>query len=269
MKNSIKYFYNIDVFDINYLNNKYYFDNYILIEVNKPLDLELYSYIIQNNYPIYMIINNVNNEYISIIDNKKYILLNKNNLNNKIDIFNNLIINSSKEIRWDILWEYKVDYFEKNIVNINDKELLQVYPYYIGLSENAIRLFKEKEYDGNKSITHKRIESNDDLYIPSNIIIDYRVRDASEYIKYNFFNDTLDINRVFNKINSINYNNGDYYLLFTRLLFPTYFFDLLESNKKITIYSSKINQYELLLNKIYNYLNSYTKIPYIEWLIKR
>ena len=272
MKNAIKYYYNIDINDLIFKNDNYYFDNYILKMVNVPIDIELYNYLINNNINVYRIINNKNNEYITIIDNKKYILLYKNinkiNLNLKT-VINNNRIEVDKEIRWDILWKNKIDYFEQNIVNIKDKELLSVYPYYIGLSENALRLFNEKEFDGTKSLSHKRIECVDDLFIPSNIIIDYRVRDIAEFIKYSFFADSINIDELFYLLDNSNLNYGDYYLLFVRLLFPSYFFDCIEHNKKITIYSSKINQYELFLNKIYSYITKYIKIPSIEWLIKR
>ena len=66
--------------------------------------------------------------------------------------------------------------------------------YYIGLGENAITYMKELNDNINSSslsITHRRIGVNStmfDLYNPLNLIIDYKVRDVSEYLKDAFFN---------------------------------------------------------------------------------
>ena len=87
--------------------------------------------------------------------------------------------------------------------------LYNIIDYYIGLGENAIQYFKSivPTYNGNIEIgvCHKRINYNStlfDLYNPLNLVIDYKVRDLSEYIKSVFFNTnniSLVINKLFNK----------------------------------------------------------------------
>ena len=78
MKNAIKYYYGLDVENIKYFNNNYYFDKYILENIYSDIDINLYNKMIQNNIPVYRIINNIFNTYITNIDDKMYILLYKN-----------------------------------------------------------------------------------------------------------------------------------------------------------------------------------------------
>ena len=148
-----------------------------------------------------------------------------------------------------------------------DKEFLETFPYYIGLSELAIRLCKENKDDYTYSISHERINSKD-FYSPDNILIDYKVRDVAEYIKISFFEDKLDFDEIINYINTTVLKKGDYILLFARLLFPTYIYDCIENNYDTKKYISRINQYEQFLNKIYSLITTRTYIPKIYWLIK-
>lgn len=272
MRNAIKYYYNIDVDELRYQENEYLFGNFILKKVNKNIDLSLYNFFLRNNLYIHKIIYNTSNNIITKIDNKDYILLEKSN-DVRIDmnqISQFLIdINPEKKRDWSRLWEMKVDYYEKNIITIVNKEILEVFPYYIGLSELAIRIYKENNAETTYSICHNRLNNPNDFYSPDNIITDYKVRDIAEYIKISFFNETLDFKELIFNIEHMLFKEGDYALLYARLLFPTYFFDCIESDQNVKFYSSKINQYELLLNRMYYYLSTKGPVPKIDWLIKK
>lgn len=271
MRNAIKYYYNLDVDELKYNDHEYLFDNYILKEVDKNVDLSLYNFFISNNLYIHKIIYNIFNNIITKIDNKGYILLEKSN-DIRIDmnhISRFLIdINPEKKRDWAKLWEMKVDYYEKNIITTVNKDILEVFPYYIGLSELAIRVYKENSAETTYSICHNRLNNSNDFYSPDNIITDYKVRDIAEYIKISFFNETLDFNEFISGIERMNLKEGDYVLLYARLLFPTYFFDCVETEQNIEFFSSKINQYELLLTQMYYYLSPKAPVPKIDWLIK-
>lgn len=270
MRNAIKYYYNIDVDELDYDNREYLFDNYILKEINRDVDMELYNFFISNNIYINKIVSNKDNEIITMIDGKRYMLLQNDS---KVDLNLNTInsfdmeLNVEKKKSWWQLWEKKVDYYERTFVKNIDKEFLETFPYYIGLSELAIRLCKENKEDSTYSICHDRINSRD-FYSPDNIIIDYKVRDIAEYIKLSFFEDKLNLEEVYDFFNNTILKRGDYVLLFARLLFPTYIYDCIENNTDTKKYISKINQYENLLNEIYYYISSRTYIPKIYWLIK-
>ena len=75
----------------------------------------------------------------------------------------------------------------------------------------------------------------------------------------------IDISFIFN----LGLTNDDYLTFYSRLLFPTYFFDCVEIGDNLNKYVSKINIYEDYLNYVYNELIRVVKIPYIDWLIKK
>lgn len=275
MRTAIKFYYNIDVEKINFENQIYYFENYILKEVNSNINYELYNFFTINNIYIYKIILNKDNNYITHINNKNYILLfkDKNYDNNNIDIqlINRYSINLQvdNEIKWDVLWSNKIDYYENNILKTNNKNILEVFPYYLALSETALRLFNESNYKYTVSTCHKRIDNISNLYSIDNFIIDYKARDYSEYIKYKFFIENTEIEDILKDFDNIILNPEDMYLLFIRLLFPTYFYDCIENNNNLEKYISKINLYELLLYKIYYKISLLIVMPKIDWLIKK
>lgn len=271
MRNTIKYYYNLDVDEIKFEDGVYIFGNYIFKEINNNINFELYNFCINNNMYIYKVIYNINNNYITRFDNKDYILLNieKNKKVGINDIFNFIEITPINIRNWSDLWEVKIDYYEKNIINSKKKEIFDVFPYYIGLGENAIRIYKNNNLDVSYSLGHIRLKSDYDFYSPDNIIVDYKVRDIAEYIKNNFFLNTLDINLLISYLDKTKFMMGDYIVLYARLLFPTYFFDCIENNENIIFYTSKINQYEKFLNQMYYVLNKNRTIPKIDWLIKK
>lgn len=268
MRNIIQYFYNIDINNIKEFDSYYIIDDYILKEVKNNVDIDLYKFLLNNNIYVDRLIPNIKNEYITLINNKRYILSTYNKDIIKIYDINYYDFNiyDKNNIDWAKLWENKVDYYEQNIININDKEVLSVYPYYIGLSETAIRIYKETGDNKTKSISHKRLNNDLEFYNITNLKIDYKVRDIAEYIKKEFFNDNkIDISFIFN----LGLTNDDYLTFYSRLLFPTYFFDCVEIGDNLNKYVSKINIYEDYLNYVYNELIRVVKIPYIDWLIKK
>ncbi len=272
MRNAIKYYYGIDVDSLIYKNQSYFFNSYMLKELQRDIDISLYNFFISNHIYIHNIIPNNQGSYVTIIDGKRYALFNmKHNVKISIEEINNFFVNLIVEEKkdWGKLWENKVDYYEKKIIEIKDKEYLDVFPYYIGLSEIAIRLYKEAGTNGTYGICHNRLINDEEFYSPDNIIIDYKVRDIAEYIKILFFRDKLEIENIVEQLNKIYLSNTDYMLLFARLFFPTYFFDCLENNGNINVYISRINQYEQFLSYIYCYLKEKAYIPKIDWLKKQ
>ena len=194
MRNAIKYYYNIDVDKLISCGNGYCFNQYYLKELIYNIDIELYNYLITNNIYIYKIVNNINNSYITKIDNKQYILLLiDKRVSISLDSINNFFIDIKiiRDINLAKLWEIKVDYYEKEMSKIKNKDILKIFPYYIGLSENAISIYKESNNNGKVGLCHKRLDYDINFYSPDNITIDYYVRDISEYIKYLFFQEEV------------------------------------------------------------------------------
>ena len=125
-------------------------------------------------------------------------------------------------------------------------------------------------------VSHRRIGPNeklDEFFNPLNIVVDNRTRDIAEYIKVNYFNGKIDENEVLNYLDNLNFTYTENLLFFSRLLYPSYYFDIYDqviqekiSDEKIQFYIKKNTSYEAFLKKIYIYIKNKYKIPEIEWL---
>lgn len=306
MKNILAYYYKVHPKEISYINNQYIFtykgNNYVLLVFDRPISdanslYKLNLEMIGRNILVHKIIVNSENNVLTNINNIPYILLEINinpnvriTLSDICSINNNSInIECDKQIArydWSNLWETKNDYFEMQINEIGKKypSLCNYANYYIGLAENAIVYVKNAINIDDKAylcISHKRIRNNStlfSLYNPMDLIYDFRVRDASEYIKNAFFNNenALYLVREFFNNNYITYKEA--LLFYGRLLYPSYFFDLQDDivnnnldEKLIENIAAKSNEYEIFLRDTYLYISSLynTYVPAVDWLIKR
>lgn len=290
MKNALNYYYNLNIETIHQKNKNYYFkinnSQFLLLEyleddVNEIYNLNIY---LTQIFKFHKIILNKDNSPLTIINEKKYILLELIDYNNNLTIndiikINNIPINKNlkfKQNDWFSLWVNKIDYFEYQINQIGKKYPLirESFNYYIGLAENAISLMKTvKNENIYLSLSHKRINTAFDLYNPLNLIIDIRVRDICEYLKYNFFENKDILNDLNNFLHYNNLSNDELLCFLARMLFPTYYFDLYEKIIKNEIKEEEIkkiifkaNKYEEILK--YIYLNIKNNNIYIEWLEK-
>lgn len=274
MRNTIEYYYDIEVDDLIYKDGKYIFKKYLLVPIVREIDLNLYKYVYSFNRCNYKIVMNVDKEYVTNIKNIKYILLERiNSYTLNIDnILNNSIPLGTKEIHWDKLWEEKLDYYENYLKSIPCNKLKESFVYYSGLTENAIKFYKEIKKEYHVFLSHLRLNEMDYLN-PVNLIVDYRARDVAEYIKLKFFNDEvndIDFNFIFNNLNEI-----DILILYARLLYPSYYYDCYEKicngseDKCLEIYINKIADYERLLMDLYFKIKKIINIPKIGWIIKK
>ena len=290
MKNAIKYYYELYPTSIRQKDKTYMFTanntEYVLINYdgNEIMDiLEINRYMINNNLKTNEIVLNNSNGALTVINNEVYVLIKirekieKININSLIQ-FNNIYINTNKlnKSNWFDLWTKKIDYLEYQINQVGLKyELLrESFSYYVGLAEIAISLSQNTEKSNYLTLNHRRIQSDDttfQLYNPLNYIIDYRFRDACEYFKSLFFKN-VDIEPTIKEYFN-NLVDGEKYLFFARMLFPTYYFDSYEKIINNDIDEIEINniikntdKYEKLLVNIYLYLKNI--LPEIEWFTK-
>ena len=299
MNNEINYYYKILPDKVYKSNEDYYFfyngkKYYLILYLYSYTELSIIITIIneynKRNIVIDNILQNIEGSFISSINGKNYILLVKNDdsidydLESIIDFDRVLKTKRGKElgyVSWDILWSRKVDYYEEKIGDlINKNELIKKsFDYYIGLSENAISYVKYASLEYNYDILtigHKRFNKNiSNIRNPFNLVIDYEVRDIAEYIKYKFFNETFSFSELESIINKNKYSEYEIRLLIGRLLYPNYYFNLIDDlfknidcNNKLNSIINKIDMYEKLLLEIYNYLIEYYKLPKISWLFK-
>ena len=292
MKNIINYYYQLIPEKIKQKNEYYTFniDNtiYIFMPYYNNINLlkTIYEYLIRLNVYCHEIINNKDNNVITINNNKPYILLKVHyNVSRNINIQNilsyNILINEEKKCNWKELWCNKLDYYEYQIREFGKKYplLKESFSYYNGLTETAICLLNYQEEGKTYNyINHQRILKNMnyiDFYNPLNLVIDVKTRDISEYFKIKFFEKENIIDEIKNYlyINKLSYN--EILLFFTRLIYPSYYFDTYDEiiqgvtkEEKLNQYISKIKEYELFLKQVYIIINRYYKLPEIEWIIK-
>ena len=293
MKNVIYTFYNILLDSINKDNNNYYFyynyDLYIFYLVENDLNIvkEIYDYLISHNIETYEIILNKDNNLFTTVDNKNYALIKIKGIYKYEIKFEELkFIPIDKEPHdWGNLWSEKLDYYEIQLreLGYNYQTVLNSYGFFEGLAENAIlyynlsiNKFKEDKQIG---IVHNRMNYpclEIDYKNPINLVIDYSVRDISEYIKSYILSDSFDIENVLALLERLNTNTLMFNILYSRLLYPSFYFDTLD---KILLDNGKDNEIVPILNRTDEYINTLKEIYLmfnkkynmfnIEWLNKK
>ena len=297
MKETINFYYKVYPDKIYEINNgcyfifntyKYYFVEYTGPVQNIDFLVKITNDLYNRNILVDTFIKNKDGNYFVILNKTTYVLLRVNSVENDIynlnDIvyFNNLLIsNSNISINgdWATLWKNKVDIFEEEVSELNNDYplVLESFDYYVGLAENAISYFIDAlELNEKPKITlcHKRllkIVYSGFINNPLTFAFDYEVRDVAEYIKVKFFEDSLNFDEISNVINQ--YNKVSLMMLFSRLLYPSYYFDTVKQifineieEKELLKYINRLNEYQDLLIDIYNLINKKVNIPVIEWL---
>ena len=163
------------------------------------------------------------------------------------------------------IWKNKIEYIEKYCNNkyiINDYD----YYYYIGLSRIALNLVKNINYFNiSYGVSINRFNNINNIYN----LRQYgpTVNTIAEFIKQDFFynNRVVDIT----KIDELDLTNDDLLLLISRLLFPTYYFDMLneiDSNYKIIL--TRIVEYiEYLKHIIFEIKKRHNNMPFAESIV--
>ena len=297
MNNFIEYFYGIKVDKVIY-NNKYYsfiykgyvYRLYIYDEDSNIKFLYEINRMLVGNTLMSEIIVNRNNEIISSYNGISYILIkvfvniNKGISLEEISYISKSLYKEKINVNWGTLWSNKIDYLE-DLINENGKKyplIVDSFNYFVGMAENAISYFNSIVIDGNYKyvVSHKIIRWDDNvevLYNPLNITFDYRVRDVAEYIKNSFFNNNYNIfNELLGYLRSNYLSLMEIKLLISRLLYPSFYFDMYEDilidnkeEKIILEVISRLDDYEEYLSKVIGFFRVNYDIDEIEWLKKR
>ena len=293
MKNVLYNYYDILVDELNKSDNNYffYFNNelflFYLVLNDVNLVENIYKYIVENNIESFNIILNKEGNLFSDVGKNKYVLLRVKGILKyevKFDEFKYYPVNSSG-INWGTLWSERLDYYEVQIreLGIKYQTVLNSFGMFSGLAENAILYFnmtmeKFGDLESNVGIVHNRVKYPCyliDYYNPVNFVIDYSVRDIGEYIKSYIISDDFDFNNVITLINRMYLNDLMFNLLYARLLYPTFYFDvfdkiILEDGKDsdIVFTLDKIDIYLDTLKRLYDRFNNEYQMFRIEWLNK-
>ncbi len=307
MKDMINYYYRLNiesveewdtVFTFTWDNQLFYFvplkrteqELIDLIEVSKELKMRglechdmivnKYGKLVTNIYDTnYILLKPIGNIY------QEYELKDIQNINNQ------LVLNSNKSHlyrnSWAKLWSDKIDYFEYQIHELgkNHEIILDSFSYYIGLGENAISYVVQtlRKYHQSPEdricLSHRRVKYPNvklNFLNPLSFIFDLEIRDIAEYIKSAFFagEDALSYLKEALKIKK--YSIYSLELLYARLLYPSYYFDVyenvmndLEQEEKLVPIIEKACDYEDFLYNAYIEINQYVPIERISWLLDK
>lgn len=304
MREIINYYYQFNIENLHLVKGIYHFtyqnNAYILKETNKHPQtiLSLFQFF-QRNFSIFkfyskIILTKENMPFI-IIDNKVYVLLLTSNLScDYISFYDMKFLNAyidekSKNLLrfpWQNLWMNKSDYLENIILHTKSQlnSLLPTFYWYLGLAENAIsylnyalKTYRKDDRD-NLVISHERVTikmSLIDFYDPITVVIDHPSRDVSEYIKSLFLEDEYNMYEIEEYINSLNFSNLGFSLLYARIIYPSFFFDYLDDffQEKITkeqliAQLERIEEYRQFLKEIYFIIRKKSEIEEIRWIMR-
>lgn len=302
MKKLLEYYYSIYPDKIYEENDVIYFFiddiKYYFLEYNRSNDdlnylVELTNKLYFKGIKVHTFIRNKEGNFYIENNNSKYVLLRVNtDENEELDIYDIISFNNLEVISDNILnagscikrWKITVDLFEKQVGELNKdySELVDSFDYYVGLAENAISYIENINFDNSKFyLSHKRVKSpltSGMLYNPLGFIFDNKVRDLSEYIKESFFYSNFNEEEILKIIDeNVNYyTQDDIKLLYGRLVFPTYYFDMFESilngeknEKELRNIINLSDQYEKFLKEIYLNLKVKYNIEPIDWIVNR
>ncbi|MCI8548672.1 MAG: hypothetical protein HFJ38_07310 [Bacilli bacterium] len=296
MKNFLEYYYNFTHITVHETNGTYsfYFNHsrYLFVSTFRNIEEINTIYKIGNVLDKYhQIVLNRNHSCVTLFNNRPFVLL---RLVSEVGILNymdfmkrDLNMTSAMQLLlrsdWAHLIEKKIDYIEYQRQHFNKKYFIldSSLDYYIGMSENAISYIHHTIDSDQKNqldrlvVSHRRILDNSRLsfYNPLDIIIDHPVRDICGYLKYLFVKDVYNMNTLTQLFNSIHLSSYGYRLLFGRMLYPSFYFDLYEKivnekerEEQIVVIIKRQKEYENYLSTIYNLINKKIKIPSIDWI---
>lgn len=307
MKETLEYYYGLDIESIEELDGKYHFkienQDYFFVFYNRGIEelediINVSNEMVKKGINVHKILINKNNSFLTKVGEYNYILFVVSNLNEEYDIFDmvkiseKLVLNNNKSNlyrnNWGTLWSEKIDYFEYQVRELSiEKDVVKnSFSYYIGMAENAISYVNNTnmKYGGDAYrivLSHRRVfYPNYKLnYLnPLSFVFDLEVRDIAEYLKAMFFQ--KDISFCLDELSSYlkirHLSLYEFQMLYARLLYPTYYFDVYEGvmnkngdEEELVNIIKKCDSYEEFLKKAYLEISKYAKIDKIEWIINQ
>ncbi|WP_404453874.1 hypothetical protein LG329_04450 [Virgibacillus necropolis] len=259
-------------------------------------------------------IQNVNQEWTTLFMGEEYIVVKMHPLDRELNLSHGQALANFHRVgssypyepqdfssygQWKQLWINKLTAFEQKVEQDDalyqspyHRKLSDLFPYIIGISENAIQYLQETEYDNRfhdsdqGTITYKRYtnQCNRDIIWHGGFMFDHPVRDLAEHIRY-----CILYQSDHGKENAVKFLQDyqrerslsifSWRLLYARLLYPVHFFDLMEKGFASTSYDSMLTslhdlqqkqvRYEKFIGEFFQTVevdHDEWKIPVIEWL---
>lgn len=307
MKETLEYYYGLDIESIEELDGKYHFkienQDYFFVFYNRGIEelediINVSNEMVKKGINVHKILINRNNSFLTKVGEYNYILFAVSNLNEEYDIFDmvkiseKLVLNNNKSNlyrnNWGTLWSEKIDYFEYQVRELSiEKDVVKnSFSYYVGMAENAISYVNNTNMKYGMDVyrivlSHRRVfYPNYKLnYLnPLSFVFDLEVRDIAEYLKAMFFK--KDVGFCLDELSSYlkirHLSLYEYQMLYARLLYPTYYFDVYESvmnkngdEEELVNIIKKCDSYEEFLKKAYLEISKYAKIDKVEWIINQ
>lgn len=306
MKEKIKYEYHIDVDSLiekeDYCmfqkeQQYFYFSKVKRTESEMQDLLRMYEELVKKGYPVHKIVMTVSGSLFVMVDATPYLLIcvdepmREYSFLDMIQIWDKMPLNSrnSSLIRenWGNLWSEKIDYFEYQIHELGKEKgvVLNTFGYFAGLAENAISYVNRMErmvtIEQKKiCLCHRRVwypnyHLNYDN--PLQFVLDLEVRDVGEYLKgealENLEYALIDLKSYLELRHLDFYSLG---MLYGRLLYPSYYFDLYEnvmnfdvSDECLLQIMDKVPVIEEFLKRSYEIISHFGPIEPVEWILKK
>ena len=225
-----------------------------------------------------IILYNNQHQLVSIYENSYYVLLQRNNfsfseIHLNPNFFSYYCFHYKIPFQWNKLWVQKSDYIEKYYHSIKGKYSIidESIDYYLGLLELSISYISSySNYDIQAYIVHFSFDEFQ-YYNPLNLKIDCIEREFAEYLKYLFFHNLYEKEKI-EKLLYQYRNFFNYDFVIARMLFPSYYFLALErivnsndSYDEVLSIVSRIDDYREYVYWIIEYISCFCPIKKISF----
>lgn len=307
MKETLEYYYNLDIDNLEELDGKYHFkienQDFFFVFYNRGLEelediIGVCNEMFLKGINVHEVIRNRDNSFLTKVNEYNYILFKVNNLSEEYDIFDmvnisyKLVLNNNKSSlyrnNWGSLWSDKIDFFEYQVreLGVEKNVVKSSFSYYVGLAENAISYVNNAilKYGGVSSgrivLSHRRVFYPNyklNYMNPLSFVFDLEVRDVAEYLKSMFFKKNIEycLDELKSYLSIRKLNIYEYHMFYARLLYPSYYFDVYDSvmNKNVNEEElvkivKRSNDYEKFLKKTYLEISKYVRLDKIDWIIE-
>ena len=307
MKETLEYYYNLDIDNLEELDGKYHFkienQDFFFVFYNRGLEelediIGVCNEMFLKGINVHEVIRNRDNSFLTKVNEYNYILFKVNNLSEEYDIFdmvnisNKLVLNNNKSSlyrnNWGSLWSDKIDFFEYQVreLGVEKNVVKSSFSYYVGLAENAISYVNNAilKYGGVSSgrivLSHRRVFYPNyklNYMNPLSFVFDLEVRDVAEYLKSMFFKKDIEycLDELKSYLSIRKLNIYEYHMFYARLLYPSYYFDVYDSvmnkngnEEELVKIVKRSNDYEKFLKKTYLEISKYVRLDKIDWIIE-
>lgn len=302
MKQTIEYYYNLEVDKLYLENDTYHFtldnsDYYFVPFFGdlKALDEKLAcaSELKRKNIDVHEIMINISGKIITKIEDSNYLLLKVKNKDEDYNISDlikyNKMFHLTEEKRklyknnWAYLWSTKIDYIEEQTKEIIlPSTIMESLDFYLGLGETAIAVVNNVSYKypldlSSVTLARKRVyypNTKLNYFNPLLFLFDLEVRDIAEYIKSLFYYGEDALLELDTYLKSKRLSVYSYNMLLARLIYPSNYFDIYErvvnqrkDSEILLPIIKKSDAYLTFLKEAYKLISKYSPLEKVEYLI--